>query len=65
MAITALYAGLAALLLVFLSWRVVQARQRAGVPLGDGGDAVLTQRIRVQGNAWGNAELFVTSQRVL
>ncbi len=51
MAITALYTGLAALLLVLLSWRVVQARQRAGIPLGDGGDPVLTQRIRVQGNA--------------
>lgn len=50
MPITALYTALAALLLVGLSWRVVQARQKSHVSIGDGGDAELTRRIRAQGN---------------
>jgi len=48
--ITALYAGIAALLLVALSMRVIFARSRAGVEIGDGGDPGLTRRIRSQAN---------------
>jgi uncharacterized membrane protein YecN with MAPEG domain len=48
--VTALYAALAALLLIALSVRVIAVRRRAGVALGDGGDAALSRRIRAHGN---------------
>jgi len=50
MPITALYAGLLALLGIVLSLRVIGARRDARVALGDGGDKVLQRRIRVQAN---------------
>lgn len=50
MAITAFYAALAALLFVFLSFRVIGARRREKVALGDGGDETLRRRLRVHGN---------------
>ena len=48
--ITALYAGLAALLLVALSAYVIRLRWRYLVGLGDGGQPVLARAIRVHGN---------------
>jgi len=48
--ITGLYAGILALLYVALSLRVVQARMKAKVSLGNGGNQILTRRIRVHGN---------------
>lgn len=48
--ITGLYAGIAALLLVALSLRVIWARYAARVEIGDGGDAGLTRRIRAHAN---------------
>ena len=48
--ITGLYAGLAALLLVALSLRVIRARYATRIEIGDGGDAGLTRRIRAQAN---------------
>ena len=48
--ITALYAGIAALLLVALSLRVIRARYATRVEIGDGGDPGLTRRIRAQAN---------------
>ncbi len=48
--ITPIYAGLLALIFVALSLRVIGGRLAAGVGLGDGGDADLFRRIRVQGN---------------
>lgn len=48
--ITAFYAGIAALLLVALSLRVIRARYAAGIEIGDGGDERLTRRIRAQAN---------------
>ncbi len=50
MRITALYAGLLALLFVFLSVHVIRRRLAKMVSLGDGGDAELSRRIRVHGN---------------
>lgn len=50
MAITALYVGLSAVLLVVLSALVIRERARAHVSLGDGGDARLEKAIRAQGN---------------
>ena len=47
---TALYAGLLAPLFVLLSVRVIAARRRGQVALGDGGDALLARRVRVQAN---------------
>ena len=47
---TALYAGLLAPLFVLLSIRVIALRRGAHVALGDGGDALLARRIRVQAN---------------
>lgn len=49
--VTSLYAALAALLLLVLAMRVVQARWRARVGLGDGGDRDLGCRIRAHANA--------------
>jgi uncharacterized protein len=48
---TLFYAGLCVLLLIFLSWRVVQLRQRHKIGIGDGGNVDLLQRIRVHANA--------------
>lgn len=48
--ITALYAGLLALLFLVLSIRVVQRRGAAGINLGDGGDPALNRRIRAHAN---------------
>jgi len=48
--VTPLYAGLAGLLLLILSYRVVRLRQRLRVDLGDGGQPPLTQAIRAQAN---------------
>lgn len=48
---TLFYAGLSVLLLLFLSWRVVQLRRLHKIGIGDGGNADLLQRIRVHANA--------------
>jgi hypothetical protein len=48
--ITALYAGLAGLMLLFLSWRVTRFRRSESIGLGDGGNKALTMAIRVQAN---------------
>ena len=48
--VTPLYAGLLGFLFTALSLRVIRARRRSGVPLGDGGDAALLRRRRVQAN---------------
>jgi uncharacterized membrane protein YecN with MAPEG domain len=50
-AITALYAGLIALLLLALAARVSLLRRRFKVGLGDGGQRDLQRAIRVHGNA--------------
>lgn len=50
MIVTLVTAALCALLYIWLSWRVVQVRQAARVSLGDGGDALLLQRIRAHAN---------------
>ena len=47
---SSLYIGLAALLLVVLSLRVIQLRYRYRVELGDGGHEPLARAIRVQAN---------------
>lgn len=49
--ITAIYAGLAALLFVALSLRVSLSRMATRQVMGDGGDSALALRIRQQGNA--------------
>lgn len=49
--ISSLYAGLLALLIVWLSLRVIQLRRSKGVSLGDGGEPELFLAIRAQGNA--------------
>jgi uncharacterized membrane protein YecN with MAPEG domain len=48
--ITALWAGLLGVLMLALSARVVQARVSENVIIGDGGNALMLQRIRVHGN---------------
>jgi uncharacterized protein len=48
--VTPIYAGLLGLLLVALSIRVIMGRHRFSVGLGDGGNADLNRRIRVQAN---------------
>lgn len=49
--VTSVYAGLLAILVVYLSLRVALMRRSAGIGLGDGGNKALGQAIRVQGNA--------------
>jgi uncharacterized membrane protein YecN with MAPEG domain len=48
--VTPIYAGIAALLFVVLSVRVILMRRNARVGLGDGGDQLLLRRLRVHGN---------------
>ncbi len=45
-----IYAGLLALLFLFLSVRVVQARIAAKVSVGDGGDKLVLKAMRAQAN---------------
>jgi uncharacterized protein len=49
--ITALYAGLLAVLLVALALRVVRLRWKFRIGLGDGGEKAMTRAIRIHGNA--------------
>lgn len=55
--ITALYAALLGLLVVILALRVVHGRWTRRIGLGDGGDAVMTRRIRVHANTIENVPL--------
>lgn len=48
--VTPIYAGILALLLVYLSFKVIFRRQSAKVSLGDGDDSMLNKRIRVHAN---------------
>ena len=63
--ITALYAGILALLIVVLAGRVVAGRRAAAVSLGDGGSQLLIQRIRVHGNATENIPIGLLVMLVL
>lgn len=47
---TMFYAAVLALLFVALGARTILRRRSVGASLGDGGDAVLTRRIRAHGN---------------
>jgi uncharacterized protein len=49
--ITALYAGLAALLVLAFALSVIRLRWRTKTGLGDGGDRRLARAIRIHGNA--------------
>jgi len=49
--VTALYAGLLAVLLVALALRVVRLRWKFRIGLGDGGEKAMTRAIRIHGNA--------------
>jgi uncharacterized membrane protein YecN with MAPEG domain len=50
-AITALYAGLVALILLVLAARVSTFRRRLRIGLGDGGDPALQRAVRAHANA--------------
>jgi hypothetical protein len=50
MPVTALYAALLTPLFIFLSLRVINMRREARAALGDGGNAELLRRVRVQAN---------------
>ena len=49
--VTALYAGLCALLLLILATLISRQRQKLKVGLGDGGQPALIRAVRVHGNA--------------
>jgi uncharacterized protein len=51
MRITGLYAAIAALLITIFAVRVTLRRRAVKVGIGNGGDAILAQRIRVHANA--------------
>lgn len=48
--VTGIYAGLCALLMLALSWRVVKRRREAKIGLGTGGDVDLERRVRAHAN---------------
>ena len=50
MTITPVYAAIATLFYVFLSFRAIGGRRTAKVGLGDGGNRVLQRRLRAHGN---------------
>lgn len=50
MSVTPVYAAIAALLFVFLGYRVTRLRWAERIALGDGGNRVLLRAIRVHGN---------------
>ena len=49
--ITALYAGVLALLMLALAIRIIRLRWKLRVGIGDGGDKMMSRSIRVHGNA--------------
>jgi len=51
LSITALYAGILALILIALAINVTLHRVKLKVPLGDGGNAEMRRMIRLHGNA--------------
>jgi uncharacterized membrane protein YecN with MAPEG domain len=51
MRITGLYAAIAALFVVIVGFRVTLRRRAIKVGIGNGGDSILAQRIRVHANA--------------
>ena len=55
--ITLLFAALHAVLVVILAARVAMLRYNAKIALGDGGDKVMTRRVRAHGNLIENAPL--------
>ncbi len=55
--ITLLFAALHAVLVVVLAARVAMLRYNAKIALGDGGDKVMTRRMRAHGNLIENAPL--------
>jgi hypothetical protein len=63
--ITALYAGVLAILIVVLAGRIVAVRQSAAVTLGDGGNELLVRRIRIHGNATENIPIGLLIMLVL
>ena len=48
--VSPLYAGLLALLLIVLSYRVIQMRRALGVSIGTGDQKMVVKRMRVQAN---------------
>lgn len=50
LAITPLYAGILALLYLFLAASVIRHRRRHGISVGDGGDVTFMRRMRAHGN---------------
>lgn len=50
LAITSLYAGLIALIFLYLSWRVIAYRRANLISMGDAGSNSLLKRMRAQGN---------------
>ena len=63
--ITALYAGVLAILIVVLASRVVRVRQTTAIGLGDGSNAVLLRRIRIHGNAVENIPIGLLLMLIL
>ena len=49
--ITALYAGLLAMLLLALALRIIRLRWKLRVGIGDGGDRTMLRAVRAHGNA--------------
>ncbi len=49
-AVTPIYAGILALLYLYLAFAVIRRRYRDRIPLGDGGDAAFLRTMRAHGN---------------
>jgi len=63
--ITALYAGLLAILIVVLAARVVLVRRTTSIGLGDGSNELLLRRIRIHGNAIENIPIGLLLMLIL
>jgi len=57
--VTALFAGILGLWMVFLTWQVVTVRRAQGIVLGDNGLAVAERVIRGHGNATETIPIFL------
>ena len=57
--ITSLYTALLALILIFLSIKIIQNRRSSKISLGDNGDDFLQRKIRAHGNFIEYAPIFL------
>ena len=63
--ITSLYTALLALILIFLSIKIIQNRRSAKISLGENGDDFLHRKIRAHGNFIEYTPIFLIQREIL